>query len=71
MEDTFDGLSEDELLRIGYQQPCKGDSGSGNWMNNLQSGRKALVAHANNMLEPLRRVSRMLLAHWLHKSNSF
>ena len=44
MEDAFDGLSDVELLRIGYQQPCSGDSGSGNWMNNVPSGRRALVA---------------------------
>ena len=37
----------------------------------LISGRKALVDHANNMLEPLRRVSRILLAHWLHNSIFF
>ena len=31
----------------------------------LISGREALVDHANNMLEPLRRVSRIMLTHWL------
>ena len=44
IEDTFDGLNDAELLTIGYQQPCSGDSGSGNWMYDLQSGRRALVA---------------------------
>ena len=43
-EDTFDALSEDDLRNVGYQVPCKGDSGSGHWMYDSRTKKRALVA---------------------------
>ena len=56
MEDTFNALDENELENIGYQESCKGDSGSGHWMYDARHKRRALVAVTShgyyNCIEP-------------------
>ena len=44
IEDTFGKLTEVDKKNIGYQLPCRGDSGSGHWMYDSTKNRRALVA---------------------------
>ena len=44
IEDTFDKLTDDDKKYIGYQLPCKGDSGAGHWMHDSREKRKGIVA---------------------------
>ena len=50
IEDSFDATNKYTKENLGYQLPCKGDSGSGHWMYSSYEDRRALVAMSSHAI---------------------